>query len=59
MAHGVNVPRGRGRAGGMRIEVKAFAKINVGLKVLYQRSDQYHELRTIFQTISLADDIRP
>ena len=43
----------------MRIEVKAFAKINVGLKVLYQRPDQYQELRTIFQTISLADDIRP
>lgn len=41
----------------MRIEVKAFAKINVGLKVLYLRPDQYHELRTIFQTISLADDI--
>ena len=41
----------------MRIEVKAFAKINVGLKVLYRRPDQYHELRTIFQTISLADEI--
>ncbi len=37
--------------------VKAFAKINLGLKVLYQRPDGYHELRTIYQTISLADKI--
>ncbi|MBY0508433.1 MAG: 4-(cytidine 5'-diphospho)-2-C-methyl-D-erythritol kinase [Bryobacteraceae bacterium] len=41
----------------MRVEVKAFAKINLGLKVLYRRPDGYHELRTVFQTISLADDI--
>ena len=41
----------------MRIELKAFAKINVGLKVLYRRPDRYHELRTIFQTISLADQV--
>jgi 4-diphosphocytidyl-2-C-methyl-D-erythritol kinase len=36
-------------------QVKAFAKINVGLRVLYKRPDNYHELRTVFQTISLAD----
>lgn len=35
----------------------AFAKINLNLRVLYRRSDKYHELRTIFQTISLADRI--
>lgn len=39
------------------LSVKAFAKINVGLKVLYRRPDNFHELRTIFQTISLADDV--
>lgn len=40
--------------------VPAFAKINLDLRVLYKRPDQFHELRTIFQTISLADrlDIR-
>lgn len=38
-------------------KLKAFAKINLGLRVLYKRPDGYHELRTVFQTISLADEI--
>jgi 4-diphosphocytidyl-2-C-methyl-D-erythritol kinase len=38
--------------------VLAFAKINLDLRVLYRRADNYHELRTIFQTISLADRLR-
>jgi 4-diphosphocytidyl-2-C-methyl-D-erythritol kinase len=38
-----------------RARVKALAKINLGLKVLYRRPDGYHELRTVFQTVSLAD----
>ena len=33
------------------------AKINLGLRVLNRGSDGYHELRTIFQTISLADHL--
>src|SRR5947209_5156220 len=37
--------------------LKAFAKLNLGLRVLYKRPDGYHELRTVFQTISLADRI--
>lgn len=41
----------------MTLSVKAFAKINFSLKVLYKRPDNYHELRTLFQTISLADDV--
>jgi len=36
----------------------AFAKVNLDLRVLYRRADNYHELRTIFQTISLADRIQ-
>ena len=37
--------------------VKSYAKINLGLEVLGLRDDGYHELRTLFQTIDLHDDI--
>lgn len=37
--------------------VRALAKLNLSLKVLNKRPDGYHELRTVFQTISLADTI--
>jgi len=37
--------------------LRALAKINLDLRVLHRRPDGYHELRTIFQTISLADTI--
>ncbi|MEO8275987.1 MAG: 4-(cytidine 5'-diphospho)-2-C-methyl-D-erythritol kinase [Thermoanaerobaculia bacterium] len=35
----------------------SFAKINLSLEVLGRRGDGFHELRTIFQTIDLADEI--
>jgi 4-diphosphocytidyl-2-C-methyl-D-erythritol kinase len=37
--------------------VRAYAKINLGLEVLGTRPDGYHELRTLFQTIDLHDDV--
>ena len=37
--------------------VRALAKINLDLRVLGKRPDGYHELRTIFQTVSLADTL--
>ena len=33
------------------------AKINLGLRILERRADGYHELRTVFQTITLADHL--
>jgi 4-diphosphocytidyl-2-C-methyl-D-erythritol kinase len=39
------------------LRVPSFAKINLGLEVLGTRQDGYHELRTIFQTIDLRDDV--
>ena len=40
-----------------RARLRALAKINLDLRVLAKRPDGFHELRTIFQTISLADTI--
>lgn len=40
-----------------RARVSALAKINLGLRVLGRRPDDFHEIRTVFQTISLADRI--
>jgi 4-diphosphocytidyl-2-C-methyl-D-erythritol kinase len=40
-----------------RLRLRSLAKINLDLRVLNKRRDGYHELRTIFQTISLADTI--
>jgi 4-diphosphocytidyl-2-C-methyl-D-erythritol kinase len=36
---------------------KANAKINLGLKVLGRRVDGYHEIRSIMQTVDLADTL--
>jgi 4-diphosphocytidyl-2-C-methyl-D-erythritol kinase len=47
--------RNAGRSRSAR--VPALAKINLDLRVLARRPDGFHELRTIFQTISLADSI--
>src|SRR6202050_3979275 len=39
------------------VKLKALAKINLDLRILNKRADGFHELRTVFQTISLADMI--
>jgi 4-diphosphocytidyl-2-C-methyl-D-erythritol kinase len=39
------------------VRLPAFAKVNLCLHVLGKRADKYHELRTIFQAISLHDTL--
>jgi 4-diphosphocytidyl-2-C-methyl-D-erythritol kinase len=39
------------------LRAKSHAKINLGLEVLRLRADGYHELRTLFQTVDLHDEI--
>src|SRR5450432_1288377 len=40
------------------VRLPAYAKVNLRLQVLGKRADGYHELRTIFQTVSLHDTLR-
>jgi 4-diphosphocytidyl-2-C-methyl-D-erythritol kinase len=40
-----------------RARLRSLAKINLDLRVLHKNPDGFHELRTVFQTISLADTI--
>lgn len=40
-----------------QIRVKAYAKVNLGLDVIRRRTDGYHEVKMIMQTIDLYDDL--
>ncbi|MBV9573134.1 MAG: 4-(cytidine 5'-diphospho)-2-C-methyl-D-erythritol kinase [Acidobacteriales bacterium] len=42
----------------MSVAVRSFAKINLGLCIGAPRSDGFHELHTVYQTIALHDVIR-
>ena len=46
-----------GAAAGKSVRILAPAKINLGLAVLGSRGDGYHELRTVFQAVSLCDRV--
>jgi 4-diphosphocytidyl-2-C-methyl-D-erythritol kinase len=39
-------------------QARSFAKINWTLDALFKRDDGYHELRTIYQSVSLHDELR-
>jgi len=38
------------------LRIPAFAKVNLALNITGKRTDGYHELRTVFQAISLETD---
>jgi 4-diphosphocytidyl-2-C-methyl-D-erythritol kinase len=40
-----------------RIQIRSFAKINLALAVLGKRPDGYHNIQTVFQSISLYDTL--
>src|SRR4029077_20891935 len=40
------------------MQLQAFAKINLDLRILGRRADGYHEVRTVLQTIDWFDEIR-
>ena len=39
------------------LHIRAYAKINLGLRVLGKRPDGYHEIDTILQSMDLADEL--
>ncbi len=41
----------------MKNTIKAYAKINVGLSLLFKRSDNYHQLESVMLATSLCDNI--
>jgi 4-diphosphocytidyl-2-C-methyl-D-erythritol kinase len=40
------------------MKIKSFAKINLGLEVIRKREDNYHDIRTLLQTIDLYDALQ-
>ncbi len=40
-----------------RLRARSFAKINMALSVLGRRTDGYHDIQTVFQSISLHDEL--
>lgn len=54
----MNRPTAEGALRGMEtIRLEAHAKINLSLDVLRRRSDGYHEVRMVMQTLGLCDEI--
>lgn len=41
----------------MTLSLPAFAKVNLDLRILGVRADGYHDLRTVFQSLALSDEL--
>jgi len=39
------------------LKVKSYAKINLFLDIVFKRDDEYHEIKTIYQNISIFDEL--
>lgn len=44
-------------AASRHVRLRAYAKLNLDLKILNRGEDGFHELRSVFQTVSLADTL--
>ena len=40
------------------ISIRSFAKVNLSLRILGKRPDNYHEIQTVLQTVSLHDQLK-
>lgn len=40
------------------LTLKAYAKINVGLRITGQRDDGYHSIKTLYQTVNIFDEVK-
>ncbi len=40
------------------LRLNAYAKLNIGLRITGKREDGYHNIRTLYQTVSLSDTIK-
>ena len=40
------------------LTLKAYAKINVGLRIIGQRDDGYHSIKTLYQTVNIYDEVK-
>lgn len=52
-----SAPTAHGRREVGTLSVRAHGKINLELRLLGRRADGYHELRTVFQSLALCDEL--